>query len=57
MAIEMMEYANNSDNILEVYNLKKYYPISKFVLGKSRSMSRLLMMFHFPLNGEPRWGL
>ena len=57
MAIEMMEYANNSDNILEVYNLKKYYPISKFVLGKSRSYVKAVDDVSFSLNGEPRWGL
>jgi peptide/nickel transport system ATP-binding protein len=57
MAIEMMEYANNSDNILEVYNLKKYYPISKFVLGKSRSYVKAVDDVSFSIKRGTTMGL
>ena len=61
MAIEMMNQNINkdnlNDNILEVYNLKKYYPVSKMAVGKRRSYVKAVDDVSFTIKRGTTMGL
>ncbi len=50
-------HTNNNDNILIVNNLKKYYPISRFTLGKGRAFVKAVDDVSFTIKRGTTMGL
>jgi peptide/nickel transport system ATP-binding protein len=57
MAIEKINNHGMNDYILEVRNLKKYYPVSKLSLGKSRTHVKAVDDVSFNIKRGPTMGL
>ena len=57
MANEMTKENNGTDNILVVNNLKKYFPISKFGLGRKRAYVKAVDDVSFAIKRGTTMGL
>ena len=57
MAIELMNENNSNDNILEVRNLKKYYPISNLSVGKRKAYVKAVDDVSFSIETGTTMGL
>ncbi|NLB41873.1 MAG: ATP-binding cassette domain-containing protein [Clostridiales bacterium] len=57
MAIELMNENNSNDNILEVRNLKKYYPLSKITIGNRRAYVKAVDDVSFSIKTGTTMGL
>ncbi len=57
MAVEEMKMENMNDDILIVSNLKKYYPVSKFALGKNRAYVKAVDDVSFKIKRGTTMGL
>ncbi len=57
MAIELMNENNSNDNILEVRNLKKYYPLSKITVGNRRAYVKAVDDVSFSIKTGTTMGL
>jgi peptide/nickel transport system ATP-binding protein len=57
MAIELNNEKSNKDYILEVHNLKKYYPLSKIAVGKRRAYVKAVDDVSFSIKRGTTMGL
>ncbi|MDD4681032.1 MAG: ATP-binding cassette domain-containing protein [Clostridia bacterium] len=57
MAIELMNQNTSTENILEVHNLKKYYPLSKFSIGKRKAYVKAVDDVSFNIRKGTTMGL